>query len=65
MDNTSQFKIIRAGFRIIRKEETPRPRILVRDKNNPAWTTWFNCTSVDQRDQIWDNLITNEYIIND
>lgn len=65
MDNISQFKVIRAGFRIIRKEEVPRPRIIVRDKNNPAWAVWFNCTSVDERNRIWDTLIVNEYIIAD
>jgi hypothetical protein len=43
----------------------PRPRIIVRDKNNPAWAVWFNCTSVDERNRIWDTLIVNEYIIAD
>lgn len=65
MDNISQFKVIRAGFRIIRKEESPRPRIMVRDKKNPAWNVLFNCTSVDERDRIWENLLVNEYMIVD
>lgn len=65
MDNVSQFKVIRAGFKIIRKENTPRPRIMLRDKNNPAWKVWFNCTSTDERDRIWDNLIVNDFTICD
>ena len=65
MDNKSQFKVIRQGFKIIRKEETPRPRIMMKDKHNPAWIVWFNCTSVDERNRIWENLLVSEFTITD
>lgn len=65
MDNISQAKAIRAGFKILRKEETPRPRIMYKDKQHPTWSPWGTYTSVDHRNRVWDNIVVGDYILVD
>ena len=37
MDQRSQIKVIKAGFKILRADDQPSPRIKVKDKTSNEW----------------------------
>lgn len=40
MDQKSQIKVIKAGFKILRPDDNPAPRIKVKDNTSSEWHTF-------------------------
>jgi hypothetical protein len=66
MDQKSQLKVIKAGFRIIRTDDQPSPRIKVKDKTSNEWHTLEkDFASKAARDRRFNELLVSNIIIQD
>jgi hypothetical protein len=65
MDQSSQVKVINAGFIIIRKDDTPSPRIKVKNKEHHEWVTLTKYDSKASRDRAFDAALEIDNYIND
>lgn len=64
MDQNSREKIKRAGFRIIRADDHPCPRIK-EFKGNSAWITLANFPTKAARDRSFKDLLEQENVVED
>jgi len=65
MDQSSQLKVIAAGFQIIRADDQPSPRIKYKDKDHNEWTTLQKFETKAARDRQFKELLKVSIIIND
>lgn len=66
MDKNSQDKVIRAGFRIIRKDDYPQPRIKIKINNQGSdWRTLAKFVTKAERDRAFAGLLEDELTISD
>ncbi len=66
MDKNSQDKVIKAGFRIIRKDDYPQPRI--KTKSNSQWSDWHTLAKFDTkaaRDRAFAEMLEDGFTISD
>lgn len=65
MDQTSQQKVIKAGFTIIRTDDTPCIRIKHKTKDVLSWVTLEKFPTKAARDRKFNELLTGPMIIAD
>jgi hypothetical protein len=66
MNGNDQKKVIAAGFVIIRRDDTPAPRIKYKDKETHEWRTLHkDFASKAARDRKMDELLKIQTIIED
>lgn len=66
MDQKSQLKVIKAGFKIIRKDDQPVPRIKIKDNRSREWRTYAkDFKSKAERDRRFNELLVSNIIISD
>lgn len=65
MDTNSQMKVMAAGFRIIRTDDQPNPRIKVKENGNYEWRTLEKFETKAARDRRFKELLKDEKVIND
>jgi len=66
MDQKSQIKVIKAGFKIIRTDDQPSVRIKVKDRTSNEWHTLEkDFKSKAERDRRFDQLLVSSIIISD
>jgi hypothetical protein len=65
MDQLSQVKVINAGFIIIRRDDSPSPRIKVKNKDHHEWVTLEKFETKAARDRAYDALLELNCYIND
>nr|WP_320037163.1 hypothetical protein [uncultured Bacteroides sp.] len=65
MDQVSQQKIIKAGFTIIRTDDTPSFRIKHKTKDVLSWVTLEKFTTKAARDRKFNELLIEPMIIAD
>ena len=66
MDKKSQLKVIKAGFKIIRKDDTPSPRIKMIGKGTYDWVTYEkDFPSKAARDRRFEELLVSNIFISD
>lgn len=65
MDAKSQQKVIAKGFKIIRCDDYPSPRIKVKDKQHPEWSTLMTFVTKAARDREFKELLRLSIIITD
>lgn len=66
MDQKSQVKVMKAGFRILRKDDQPSPRIKVKEKGNYEWKTLEKAfASKAARDRRFEELLVSNIYISD
>lgn len=66
MDQKSQLKVIKAGFKIIRIDDQPSPRIKVKDKTSREWHTLEgDFKSKAARDRRFNELLQIPTMLND
>lgn len=66
MDITSQIKVMAAGFRIIRKDDYPQPRIKFKKKpTGMDWTTLEKFDTKAARDRAFVEMMKDPMTIND
>jgi hypothetical protein len=66
MDQKSQLKVIKAGFRILRIDDQPSPRIKIKDKTSMEWHTLEDCfKSKAARDRRFNELLVSNIFISD
>lgn len=66
MDQKSQLKVIAAGFVIIRTDDSPQPKIKVKDSKSHEWHTYVtNFASKAARDRRFAELLKSKTIISD
>jgi len=65
MDTNSQMKVMAAGFRIIRTDDQPTPRIKVKENGNYEWRTFEKFETKAARDRRFKELMKDEKTIND
>ena len=65
MDKKSQIKVIKAGFTVIRPDNTPQPRIKYLDAVKYEWRTMRNFPSATARDREFKDLLQNPCMISD
>lgn len=66
MDKNSQDKVIKAGFRIIRKDDYPQPRIKTKINNQGSdWRTLAKFDTKAARDRAFAELMKDELTISD
>ncbi|CCZ13792.1 MAG TPA: hypothetical protein H9937_04075 [Candidatus Alistipes stercorigallinarum] len=66
MDKNSQDKVIKAGFRIIRKDDYPQPRIKTKINNQGSdWRTLAKFDTKAARDRAFAELMEDELTISD
>jgi hypothetical protein len=65
MDAKSQLKVVRAGFTIIRKDDSRSPRIKYKDARQTEWATLRKFDTKAARDREFNKLIALNLIIND
>lgn len=65
MDTSSQMKVMAAGFRIIRTDDQPSPRIKVKENGNYEWRTLEKFETKAARDRWFKELLKDEKTIND
>lgn len=65
MDTNSQMKVMAAGFRIIRTDDQPTPRIKVKENGNYEWRTLEKFETKAARDRMFKELLKDEKTIND
>lgn len=65
MDQTSQQKVIKAGFKILRADDQPSPRIKIKDSTSLEWHTFEkDFKSKAERDRRMALLlVSNIYIV--
>ncbi len=65
MDTQSQQKVIRAGFMIIRPDDTPNIRIKYKGETLQSWTTLEKFKTKSERDKRFQELLKDQNIISD
>ena len=66
MDTKSQTKVIAAGFRIVRKDDYPQPRIKVkRNEQGSDWRTLLKFETKAARDRAFIEILDDPMIISD
>lgn len=65
MDTNSQMKVMAAGFRIIRTDDQPSPRIKVKENGNYEWRTLEKFETKAARDRRFKELFRDVKTIND
>lgn len=68
MDTTSQTKVIAAGFRVIRKDDYPQPRIKIKAKGkglNIDWQTLEKFETKAARDRAFNAMLKDPMTISD
>lgn len=66
MDTKSQDKVMKAGFRIIRKDDYPQPRIKVkRNEQGSDWRTLLKFETKAARDRAFIELLNDPMTISD
>ena len=65
MNSSSQRKIIKAGFMIIRKDDYPQARIKFLDKETYSWKTHKKYATKSSRDKDFDDMLKDLKIIED
>lgn len=65
MNLKSQAKVLRAGFMIIRKDESPQPKIKYKQFGLPEWRTLEKFGTKAARDRRYKELLHNSTIIED
>jgi len=65
MDTNSQMKVMAAGFRIIRTDDQPSPRIKVKENGNYEWRTLEKFETKAARDRRFIELLKDGKIIQD
>lgn len=65
MDATSQQKVIAEGFRIIRCDDYPSPRIKIKDKQHAEWSTLMKFDTKAKRDRQFKELLKLSIVITD
>lgn len=65
MDTYSQKKVIAAGFRIIRTDDQPTPRIKVKENGNYEWRTLEKFETKAARDRRFKELLKDKKNISD
>ena len=65
MDAKSQSKVVREGFMIIRKDDTPQPRIKFKDAKQREWATYAKFETKAARDRAFDKLMELQHVISD
>lgn len=56
MDQQSHLKCLKAGFKIIRKDDHPSPRIKVIEKGNDQWHTLGRYETKAERDRHFEQM---------
>ncbi len=65
MNMSSSRKVIAAGFRIIRCDDYPAPRIKERNGSNETWVTLESFKTKAARDRRFNELLKDPMIIED
>ncbi len=65
MDTNSQMKVMAAGFRIIRTDDQPTPRIKVKENGNYEWRTLEKFLVKAARDRRCRELLQDSKTIHD
>lgn len=66
MDTTSQTKVMAAGFRIIRKDDYPQPRIKVKtNRQRSDWRTLEKFETKAARDRAFKDMLKDSMTISD
>lgn len=66
MDTTSQTKVMAAGFRIIRKDDYPQPRIKVKtNRQGSDWRTLEKFETKAARDRAFKDMLKDSMTISD
>jgi hypothetical protein len=66
MDQKSQVKVMKAGFRILRVDDTPSPRIKIKENGNYEWKTFQkDFASKSARDRRFEELLVSNIYISD
>lgn len=65
MDTNSQMKVMAAGFRIIRTDDQPTPRIKVKENGSYEWRTLEKFETKAARDRRFKELLLVSTIIQD
>lgn len=66
MDKLSHQKVVKAGFIIIRTDDSPSPRIKVKDKKSSEWRTLEKFETKTARDKRFkEYLESSDFIIQD
>lgn len=65
MDQKSQCKVMAAGFRIIRADDYPQPRIKFKDAKTENWKTLAKFETKATRDRSMEQLLEDDLTITD
>lgn len=65
MNINSRNKLIKAGWKIIRKDDYPEPRIKIATGQNGAWRTLEKYKSKSERDRMFTVLLTADKTIDE
>ncbi|KAF0198380.1 MAG: Uncharacterized protein FD166_1433 [Bacteroidetes bacterium] len=65
MDQSSQMKVMAAGFRILRTDDQPSPRIKVKENGNYEWRTLEKFETKAARDRRFKELLLENKTIQD
>ena len=65
MDTKSQTKVMAAGFRIIRKDDYPQPRIKVKNGQGSDWSTLGKYPTKVARDRAFEIMLKDLMTISD
>lgn len=66
MDQKSQLKVIKAGFKIIHKDDSPEFRIKIRDGYCPNWRfVAKHFKSKEERDNFFNRMLVSNIFIYD
>ncbi len=63
MDQQSHLKCLKAGFKIIRKDDQPSPRVKVIDKESNQWHTLAKFETKAERDRYFEDLRKQQNIL--
>lgn len=65
MDQQSQMKVMKAGFMIIRKDDTKKPKIKYKVDTKKEWTTHSVYETKAARNRAFDLALLHDKIIQD
>ena len=66
MDQKSQIKVMKAGFKILRPDDQPTPRIKIKDNTSHEWLTFEkDFKSKAERDRRMATLLVSNIYIED
>ena len=65
MNSNSQYKVLKSGFKIIRKDDYPQPRIKYLDPESKSWKTLEKFNTKASRDREFDIMLKNSKTIED